>query len=136
STHRSQLRARRSEDPLPMIGVDSSMPPPGEPPAPAGDPAGADQASYLSMVWAQLKKNRISLWGVWCIGALVVVAIFAPAISLNQPFYFSADGVTRYPFFPSLFNRLLFENAVDIFFNLALVLLPLYLAVFYGVRRR
>src|SRR5690606_27516783 len=66
----------------------------------------------------------------------VVVAIFAPAISLNQPFYFSADGVTRYPFFPSLFNRLLFENAVDIFFNLALVLLPLYLAVFYGVRRR
>lgn len=118
-----------------MIGVDSSMPPPGEPAAPAGD-QGGDPASYLSMVWAQLKKNRISLWGVWCIAALVILAVFAPVITLNQPFYFSADGVTRYPFFPSLFNRLLFENAVDIFFNLALVLLPAYVAVVLVARKR
>lgn len=119
-----------------MIGLDSSMPPPGEPPLPERETAGHDQPTYLSMVWAQLRKNRISLWGVWCIGALVVLAIFAPLISLNQPFYFSADGATRYPFFPSLFNRLLFENSVDIFFNLALVLLPLYVAVLLGARKR
>ncbi len=119
-----------------MIGLDSSMPPPAEPPAPAGEQQGPDQASYLSTVWAQLKKNRISLWGVWCIGALVILAIFAPVISLNQPFYFSADGVTRFPFLRSLFNRLLFENSVDIFFNLALVLLPLYLAIVLGARKR
>lgn len=123
-----------------MTGLDSSMPPPGAPPAPptaaVHDPALGEQASYLSMVWAQLKKNRISLWGVWCIVFLVGLAILAPLISLSQPFYFSAEGVTRYPFVPSLFNRLLFENAVDIFFNLALVLSPIYLTVVLGARKR
>jgi len=88
------------------------------------------------MVWRELRKNRISLVGVWCIGALVLMAIFAPLISLNQPFYFSADGVTRYPFIRGLFNRLLFESSVDIFFNLALVLLPAYLVLVLALRRR
>jgi len=123
-----------------MTGLDSSMPPPPAPPEPAPaaerDPTLGEQASYLSMVWVQLKKNRISLWGVWCIVLLVALAILAPLISLSQPFYFSAEGVTHYPFVPSLFNRLLFENAVDIFFNLALVLSPLYLAVVLGARKR
>ncbi len=96
----------------------------------------AEQVSYLSMVWAQLKKNPVNVFGVWCIALMVLIAVCAPLISLNQPFYWSSGGVRKYPFFVSLFNRLLFENTVDIFFNLALVLAPLYALVVYVVRRR
>ena len=95
-----------------------------------------EDESYLSMVWHQIKKSRINRFGIWCIGALLVLAVCAPLISLSQPFYWRAEGVVAYPFIPSLFNRLLFENTVDIFFNLALVLAPVYALVVVAVRRR
>ena len=78
--------------------------------------------SYLSMVWARMKKSRITVFGVWCIAFLVLLAVCAPLVSLNQPFYWNQGGEAHYPFVRALFNRLLFENTVDIFFNLALVL--------------
>src|SRR5690606_31945704 len=90
----------------------------------------------LSMVWSQLRKNRISVFGVWCIGLLLLLAVIAPLVSLNQPLYWNEGDGARFPFLPSLFNRLLFENTVDILFNLALVLAPVYaLIVFLMIKR-
>lgn len=100
----------------------------------ASDPL--EKISYLSMVWARMRKSRITVFGVWCIGFLVLLAIFAPIVSLNQPFYWNEGTTAEYPFFRGLFNRLLFENTVDIFFNLLLVLGPLYAALFYAVKKK
>jgi peptide/nickel transport system permease protein len=103
-----------------------------------GPPAalGRQQLSYLSMVWAKLRKNRISVFGVWCIGVLLLLAVIAPLISLNQPFYWNEGNGAKFPFFPSLFNRLLFENTVDILFNLLFVLAPLYVLIIAIVVKR
>ncbi len=98
--------------------------------------SGSERISYWSIVWDQLRKNRIAVFGLWCIGGLVLVAIYAPLLSLNQPLVWRDSGGWSFPLFPALFNRLLFENAVDVFFNLVMVLSPLYAMVWWALRRR
>ena len=50
-----------------------TLPPPARE-ARAPELAPRERVSYLSMVWRELRKNRISLMGVWCIGVLVLLA--------------------------------------------------------------
>ncbi len=92
--------------------------------------------SYGRMVWVEFRRNRIALFGLWCIGVMVVLAVGAPLLANNQPLVWKADGELELPLFRGLFNRLLFENSVDILFNLLLVLAPVYALVAFGVRRR
>jgi len=103
-------------------------------PTPASSPV--ERSSYWALVWLELSRNRIAVTGLVAIGALFVIAVYAPLISLNQPFVWDAGAGRSYPFFASLFNRLLFENAVDVFFNLLMVLSPLYVAAYAALRRR
>lgn len=90
---------------------------------------------YGALVWTQLRKNRVAVLGLWCIVAIVLLAVYAPLISLDQPIlWLDGDGLS-FPLFVSLFNRLFFENSVDIFFNLLLVTSPIHLAVYLIARR-
>jgi peptide/nickel transport system permease protein len=104
-----------------------------------GSVAGAEtpaRASYWSLVWTQLRKNQIAVFGLWCILVLFLLATVAPLLSSSQPLYYRTDAGTSFPLLTSLFNRLLYENAVDIFFNLLLVTAPLHLAAYFLSRRR
>ena len=94
------------------------------------------RVSYWSVVWGQLRKKRTAVWGMWSIAFLFAAAVYAPLISLGQPLYWSVDGHASFPLFAALFNRLLFENSVDLFFNLLMVLSPLYLVIYLAVRAR
>jgi ABC-type dipeptide/oligopeptide/nickel transport system permease subunit len=95
-----------------------------------------DEVTYWSIVWGQFKKNRLAYWGLWMVLGLALLAIFAPALCLEIPFVYTAPDLvtgqveTTYPWFRTLlFDRNLFESAVDIFFNLLLALSPLVTAV-------
>lgn len=101
------------------------------PNAPGAEPSGS---SYLESVSRRLTKNRLAVLGLYAIGGLVSVAIFAPVLAQNQPFYWNAGDGAEFPWFSALFNRLFFENAVDIFFNLILVASP-FVAVLLWRRR-
>lgn len=94
------------------------------------------RASYWELVWHELRKNRSAVVGIRCIVGLFLAAVCAPLISLNQPFFWAANDGSASPFLPALFNRLLFESSVDIFFNLFLVLGPLYVGAYLLARRR
>ncbi len=96
----------------------------------------SDRISYWAVVRNQFKKNRPAVWGLWCAVGLFVLATGAPLLALDQPFFWSARGETSFPLFAALFNRLQFENGVDIFFNLLLVLSPLYAGFVFWRRRR
>lgn len=87
-------------------------------PSPAAEPAAV---SYSALVWTRLRRNGIAMFGLRCVSALVALAIAAPVLSLNQPFFWRADTGVQFPWFRALFNRLVFESAVDVFFNLLLV---------------
>jgi peptide/nickel transport system permease protein len=92
--------------------------------------------SYWGSVWKRLSKNRIATFGLWCIVTLFVLAVAAPVLSLNQPFYWNAGKGAEFPWFGALFNRLLFENGVDLFFNGILVFSPVWLVVGLVLRAR
>jgi peptide/nickel transport system permease protein len=105
----------------------------GAPPgAPAPEPAGL---SYRASVWRRLSKNRVALAGLYAVIFLMGLATFAPVLAQNQPFYWDAGQGLSFPWFSSLFNRLFFENSVDIFFNLILISLPVVGLVVAVARR-
>jgi peptide/nickel transport system permease protein len=82
--------------------------------------------AYLDIVWRQFKKNRFALWSLWLLLPIVMIAIFAPAIASNQPFIFSEDGQTIYPWFRAIFHT---EEVVDFVFNMAMLAFVPTLAV-------
>lgn len=93
--------------------------------------------SFWSIVWQQFKKNKLAMAGLGAIFLLIAIAVYAPVLSLDKPFfcYLPGDGWS-FPWFVSLFDRNFFENGVDIFFNMLLVLSPLYLAAFFIITSR
>ncbi len=101
--------------------------------SPAPDPkqdsdfgdAGED-LTYADIVWGQFKRNRVALGSLYAIFGLILLGAIAPLVASNQPFMWEVDGVRSFPWFRTLFDRLVYENPVDIFFNLLLAaLLPI-----------
>jgi peptide/nickel transport system permease protein len=77
--------------------------------------------AYFDVVWKQFRKNRSAIVMLWIIAAMFLLAILAPAIASNQPFWFrEADGSLVFPWFVSLLNA---DTAIDFSFNIALILL-------------
>ncbi len=100
-----------------------------------------EKTSYWSIVWSQLKRNRLAMFGLWCIIFIAALAVFAPLVSLNRPFYFfpengipDTSAARHFPFIIALFDTNFFENAVDIFFNTFMVLSPLFAAGWFSAR--
>ncbi len=87
---------------------------------------GVPRTSYYSIVWRELKKDRLALLGLWAVVGLVAAAVGAPLVSQDQPFLYVETGHWSSPWLRGLFDRLVFESAVDIFFNLLLVLAPTF----------
>jgi peptide/nickel transport system permease protein len=81
-----------------------------------------EDVTYGDIVWGQFKKNTVAYWSLWGVATLFVLAIVAPVIASARPFVWTVDAGTSYPWFSSLFDRNYYENGVDIFFNLLLVL--------------
>jgi peptide/nickel transport system permease protein len=107
----------------------------GATPAPSAAPA--DGSSNAEAVLRRLSKNRTAVFGIRAVLGLIVVATFAPVLALNQPFYWDAGSGPEFPWLRALFNRLLFENAVDLLFNLLLLASPwVWLAARWLRRRR
>lgn len=96
---------------------------------------GQAPVSYWGSVWARLAKNPIARWGLYCIAAMVLLAVGAPLVSLNQPFVWATEDGVRFPWFAALFNRLLFESSVDILFNASLATAPLFLGYAWWSKR-
>jgi peptide/nickel transport system permease protein len=100
------------------------------------------RVSYWQVVGAQLRKNRVAMAAWFLVKVLLGLAVFAPLLAFNVP-WFHWDRGAEGPWLPlvsSLFDRSLFENGVDVFFNVVLLCgalwLPLSTALRRMVRRR
>ena len=61
--------------------------------------------AYFDIVWKQFRKNRVAVAMLWIVAALFLIAIFAPVIASNQPYWFrEKDGALRFPWLVALFN--------------------------------
>jgi len=83
-------------------------------------------ASYWNVVWAQLRKNRIAMFALGCVRLLLLIAICAPALAFNVPFVMRASSAWSAPILDLLFDRFVFPGGVDVFFNLILLVLPVW----------
>ena len=98
--------------------------------------AGHEDATFSDIVWSQFKKNKTAYLSLWLLAGMFILAIFAPIIASERAFYWQEGGTTYFPWFTSLFDDNYFENGVDKFFNLLLVLgVPLFCLWIVGVRR-
>jgi peptide/nickel transport system permease protein len=86
----------------------------------------AEPPSYWSIVWGQFRKNITGVVAVYIIIALLVLAVIAPLIASKVPLiWVSESGRLSFPLLHALlFNRNVYENGVDIFFNLFLLAAP------------
>jgi len=105
-----------------------------EPESAASDTANSDPyQSYPEIVWKQFQSYTMSYVALWGIGVLFLLALTAPIIAMNVPFYIhipeaaappALEAGTHYPWFRALFDINFFESGVDIFFNFLLFTLP------------
>jgi peptide/nickel transport system permease protein len=82
----------------------------------------SDDLTYGDIVWGQFKKNKLASFALIGLVALIFIAVYCPLLASDRPFVWTENGETSYPWFSSLFDRNYYENSVDIFFNLAMVL--------------
>ncbi len=87
-----------------------------------------------STVWGRLRRDRWAMLGLSSVFAFFLLAVGAPLLALDVPIYLKIDDERSFPLLSELFNRLFFESAVDIFFNLLLVASPAYLSIWGIVR--
>ena len=81
-----------------------------------------NDVTFSEIVWQQFKKNNIALGSLWVLGGLFILAVIAPVVASERPFVWSEDGQTYFPWFRSLFDHNDYENGVDKFFNLILLM--------------
>ncbi|MGH7803762.1 MAG: ABC transporter permease [Candidatus Binatia bacterium] len=53
--------------------------------------------SYAALVWRQLRRNRRGMVGLWVVGVLAVVALFADVLANDKPYWITLQGKTWYP---------------------------------------
>ena len=106
------------------------------PELPPVDDTATERIGGFALALRELEKNRVAVWGLRAIALLVVLAVTAPVLSSNQPFVWRDTTGLSLPWLRSLFDRLVYENAVDVFFNLLLVFaIPFAIAYFVAKRR-
>jgi len=93
--------------------------------------------TYWDIVRSQYRKNPIAMAGLWLVTLLFALAVLAPVLAQSSPYYMSskAHGVES-PWLRDLFNQNRFPSGVDLFFNLLLVVLPVFLVLAIFVAQR
>lgn len=96
----------------------------------------ANEGSFATRAWRALRRDALVRASLHVIAGLAVVAMAAPLIASSVPWWVRTDEGLRFPLFASLVDRTRYESMVDLTFNLALLLAPLFLLAFVGLRRR
>ncbi len=95
-------------------------------PAPAGTPV-SHRVAYWSLVAGQLRKNRSAMMAWRLLKGLWVLAVMAPFLAMNVPLFRVGDGQFGWTLHEHLFDRTVFANGVDVFFNMILVAAPFWI---------
>jgi peptide/nickel transport system permease protein len=103
---------------------------------PAPVPPPQEDPSFGDIVWGQFLKRKLAVGSLWGVVGLVLIAIYCPVFLSDKPYLWTVDGETSAPWFTSLFDRNVYESAIDILFNSLMVGVTLLAApVVWGFRR-
>ena len=111
-------------------------PPSEEGAAPVGaPPTTAPAETRWDIVGRQFRKHRPAVWGLRVTIGLILIAVYAPVIASGHPFvYTTPDGTTTFPWFSNLFDTRAWDQLIDRFFNLGMVVLTGYFLVKFAMK--
>ena len=61
---------------------------------------------YWLLVWKRLRRDGLAMTGLWLVGALFLVAFFAPFLANNKPLLMSVNGELGSPMLREFFAPL------------------------------
>lgn len=88
------------------------------------------QNSFWNILWKQFKKHPIGKSASVVVLFFICVAIYAPFLASSKPLIVLYDSQLYFPLFRYLFHSGFFTKRLDIFFNLFIFTLPLFLLPF------
>ena len=86
-----------------------------------------DVVTFWDIVRRQFMANHVAVFALRSVQFLIVLAIASPLIALNIPFFLNSEAGVEFPLFAKLFDRLVFKGGVDVFFNLLLIMAPIWM---------
>lgn len=93
--------------------------------------------SYWQSVWKQFLKRPLGVLALGVVFLFAIVGIYAPLLASSKPLAVRFEGQWFFPLFRYLFYTGFFSKPLDLFYNLLMVTLPLFIlfAVFLKNRR-
>lgn len=85
------------------------------------------QPTYLQILWKKFRKHRLGLLALYVVILFCLVGVYAPLLASSKPILVIYNGEYYFPLFRYLFFNQFYTKRLDIFFNLMMVTLPLFL---------
>jgi peptide/nickel transport system permease protein len=91
--------------------------------------------SYWQLIWQQFKQHRLGVMGLLVIILFCLTGIYAPFLASSKPLVVYFEGEWYFPLFRYLFYRGFFTKRLDLFYNLLIFTLPLFIFLFWSLKR-
>ena len=86
-------------------------------------------------LWKQFTKHRIGMSALTVLFLFGIIGLYAPFLVSSKPFVVHYDGEWYFPLFRYLFFKGFYTKPLDIFYNLLMFTLPLYLFCIWWFKR-
>ena len=93
------------------------------------------QENYWLEIFEQVLKHPLGFFGLVVFSIFLFLGIYAPFFASSKPFVLVYDGTMYFPFFKYLFYQEFYTKKLDIFFNILMFTLPVFLLVYLLVKR-
>lgn len=90
--------------------------------------------SYWQMVWKRFKRHRLGYIALFVVFLFCFFGIYAPFFASSKPIFIIYQGTPYFPLFRYLFYSGFFTKHLDIFFNLLMFTLPLFILALKWMR--
>lgn len=87
--------------------------------------------SFWQSFSARFISYRLGCFALIVVSLFCLMAVYAPLLASSKPFFVEYQGDWYFPLFRYLFYPQFFTKKLDIFYNLMMFTLPLFLFVFY-----
>jgi peptide/nickel transport system permease protein len=89
----------------------------------------------LNKIWQQFSYHPLGIIGLVVVSIFIAAGVYAPFLASNKPLIVEYDGTFYFPLFRYLFYPGFYTKRLDLFFNLLIFTLPLFLVVFFFFKR-